>query len=201
MGEKALIILIKNPRKGEVKTRLAKKIGDEKALEVYLELLKHVKEITVNLDCNKYVFYSSYINEHDEWNSHNYDKFLQTGIDLGERMKNAFKETLEKNDKALLIVSDCYELNSEIINTAFEKLEEYDVVIGPDVDGGYYAIGMKEYHPELFDNKKWSTETVCSDTLEDSKKLGLNYYTLKKLSDIDNYEDLKKSSLFKIIQA
>ena len=106
-------------------------------------------------------------------------------------MATAFKELFDLNyDSVCIIGSDCYELNSEIIEEAFQKLEKNDAVIGPTFDGGYYLLGMKALHPEIFQNKNWSTETVYSDTITDFKKLSLTYSNLVKLSDIDEEKDL-----------
>ncbi|MEJ2278260.1 MAG: TIGR04282 family arsenosugar biosynthesis glycosyltransferase [Candidatus Lokiarchaeota archaeon] len=171
-----------------------------RSLEVYMLLLDHARKITHNLDSiKKYLFYSTFINQNDEWSGHIYKKFLQKGDDLGERMLNAFKLTLKDTNKAILIVTDCYELDSKIIKNAFNELSKNDVVIGPDTDGGYYLIGMNNLYPKLFQNKKWSTETVCSDTIQDIEDLNLTYVKLKHLSDVDTYEDLMKSDLFKIL--
>lgn len=82
------------------------------------------------------------------------------------------------------------ELSSSILEIAFKQLENYDVVIGPAKDGGYYFIGMNKKHHFLFENKKWSTDTVFLDTIEDVKNQGLTYFLLPTLSDIDTEEDL-----------
>ena len=84
----ALIIFVRNPVLGKVKTRLAASIGEEKALLIYVHLLKHTKEITQNITATKFVFYADHINEDDIWNG--YEKRSQQGYNLGDRMKNAF---------------------------------------------------------------------------------------------------------------
>jgi hypothetical protein len=199
-NKNALIILMKNPKKGHVKTRLAEHIGQDKALEVYLFLIDHVKQITQNLEiCSKLLFYSSFIDKNDDWDNKIYEKGIQEGDDLGDRIMNVFEKTLKKYKKAVLIVTDCYDLTSEIIKKAFKELNKNDVVIGPDTDGGYYLIGMKKLHSKLFEDKRWSTDTVCSDTLNDIKNLDLSYSLLEYLSDIDTIEDLIKSPLSKML--
>jgi uncharacterized protein len=190
----ALIIFVRNPVLGKVKTRLAATIGNEKTLMLYKHLLQHTQAITANLPVTKFVFYADYINEDDLWNG--FEKRLQHGDDLGERMKNAFAELFDAGFKNICIIgSDCYELSSNILADAFEKLHTTAVVAGPVSDGGYYILGMNKPVPDFFMNKEWSTDTVFADTLKDAAALNLNLYQLPMLNDIDTEADLLKSAL------
>jgi rSAM/selenodomain-associated transferase 1 len=192
---RGLIIFVKNAEPGKVKTRLAISIGDEAALAVYKRLLQYTRAITSKVNARRFVFYSSQIEDHDGWDHSTYEKQLQSGKDLGERMANALSRVLLKVDMAVIIGSDCLELTSAIIDDAFAALERFDVVIGPARDGGYYLLGIKQIHPELFADKKWSTSTVFQDTVADLRVLGLTYATLPVLSDIDDIDDLRRSPL------
>ena len=183
-NKKALILFTKNPELGKVKTRLAKTIGDEKALEIYIKLLQHTKEIVQELDVDKFVFYSEAVIDDDIWEPSKFNKKVQFGSDLGSRMHNAFGDLFQLDYQSVCIIgSDCYELNSEIIAGAFDDLTRNDVVIGPTFDGGYYLLGMNKLVPELFENKNWSTETVYNETLTDFKNLALSI-TLLSISRI-----------------
>ena len=190
----ALIIFVRNLVLGKVKTRLAADIGNEKALQVYEHLLEHTHSITKNLAVTKLVYYADDINEDDLWNG--FEKRLQQGNDLGERMQDTFKHLFNEGySKVCIIGSDCYELNNNIIETAFEKLDNADVVIGPVMDGGYYLLGCNKLIPEFFINKAWSTETVFADTLKDASALKLSIQQLPVLNDIDDEKDLCNSAL------
>ena len=192
-NKKALLLFTKNPELGKCKTRLAKTIGDVKALEIYIKLLEHTREIVIPVDVDKFVFYSENVEKEDDWDNAVFQKRVQNGDDLGQKMQNAFRELFQLNyDSVCIIGSDCYELNSETINQSFIALESKDVVIGPTYDGGYYLLGMKKLHAALFENKNWSTETVYSDTITDFEQLGLSYSNLVKLTDIDEEKDLPK---------
>lgn len=190
-NKKALLLFTKNPELGKVKTRLAKTIGDEKALSIYKMLLNHTQDIVTPVNADKFVFYSDAITIDDQWNTSSFNKKLQKGSDLGERMANAFEEVFSLGYQSVCIIgSDCYELHSEIIENAFLKLEKFDCVIGPTFDGGYYLLGMNTWQETLFQYKTWSTESVYSETIQDFENLQLSYYNLPKLSDIDEEKDL-----------
>jgi hypothetical protein len=190
----ALIIFVRNPVLGKVKTRLAAGIGDEKALQVYQHLLQHTQSITKNLSVTKFVYYADEINEDDVWNG--FEKRKQQGNDLGERMLYAFEEILETGfSKICIIGSDCFELTTGIIFDAFEKLDTADVIIGPVMDGGYYLLGTNRLIPEFFTNKTWSTATVFADTLKDAAALNIRVTQLPLMNDIDTEKDLHNSPL------
>ncbi len=192
MNKEALIIFVKKPEIGKVKTRLANTIGDEKALEVYHQLLQRTHTITQVLKQDKVVYYTPDIVHHDLWNESGYLKALQSDGDLGKRMLQGFEERFEAgHQKVCIIGSDCYQLTSEIIEKAFAALIQHDVVIGPSTDGGYYLLGMKKLHVALFQNKSWSTSSVTEETVEVIKKEGLSCFLLPELTDVDEEKDLE----------
>lgn len=191
MNNRLLLIFVRNVQLGKVKTRLAKSIGDDNALKIYIHLLNKTADVAAETKCHKAVFYSEYIEEADEFMVPVFQKFLQNGKDLGDKMMNAFVKGFSRgHDKIIIIGSDCYELTSEIIENAFQLLDTKDVVIGPAKDGGYYLLGMKSLHKPLFQNKEWSTNNVLVDTLLDLKNLGLSYELLQPLNDVDEENDL-----------
>lgn len=185
-----LIIFVKNPALGKVKTRLAMDVGDETALRVYLKLLELTRNAASAVNCTRNVFYSDEVVS-DEWDDDVYNKFVQQGNDLGERMNNAFEQIFALGaQKAVIIGSDCPEIHPEIISTAFEQLDDHDVVIGPASDGGYYLLGMKAMHRSLFENMEWSTERVFSETMERIDRAELSVSTLPVLTDLDTVREL-----------
>ncbi|MEP6681858.1 MAG: TIGR04282 family arsenosugar biosynthesis glycosyltransferase [Parafilimonas sp.] len=195
--KQALIIFQKNPVYGKVKTRLAATIGNDEALAIYRQLIQHTHLITHELKADKIVFYSDVIDEDDNWNNE-YLKQLQKGNDLGERMMNAFNYVFQKHfSNAIIIGTDCAELDELIILNAFDKLNEYDVVIGPSADGGYYLLGMKEITKHLFTAIEWSTNKVLNTTIERCRANNRSYFLLKELHDIDEEKDL---AYMKVIQ-
>ena len=119
----ALIIFVRNPVLGKVKTRLASTLGDEKALEIYRILLRHTSDVTKDLAVDKFVFYDDHIDQNDIWENDIFEKFLQQGSDLGERMTKAFDYLFKKKySKVIIIGSDCFELSESILSQAFDAL-------------------------------------------------------------------------------
>jgi uncharacterized protein len=192
----ALIIFVKNPVPGKVKTRLARSIGDEPAAEVYRQLLLHTKSITQQLKVDKLVYYADDIAENDLWESSAYQKRQQQGENLGERMASAFAACFDAGYRQVVIIgSDCAEITAAHVEQAFAALNTNDVVIGPATDGGYYLLGMKKLNQRLFENIPWSTDAVMSSTLQKVNELGLNYLLIETLSDIDDLEAYQKMKM------
>ncbi|MFC2124296.1 TIGR04282 family arsenosugar biosynthesis glycosyltransferase [Bacteroidota bacterium] len=188
-----LIIFVRNPEAGKVKTRLAMEVGNIRALEIYNELLTRTWMVTRDIEVKKTVYYTEALVVNDLWDEGGFQKAQQRGNDIGERMSEALNESFKLGYKKIcLIGSDIYNLESIILLTAFEQLDNKDVVLGPAEDGGYYLIGMKNFEPTLFTGKKWSSSTVFHDTLEDINKGGLSVALLPELIDIDTAEDLNK---------
>lgn len=188
-NKKLLLIFTRNPELGKAKTRLAKTVGDETALEIYKFLLKRTRDVSLKVNSDKAVYYSVKIRENDIWDENTYQKHQQVGEDLGIRMQNAFKNGFEAGyQKVMIIGSDLYDLSSQNIEKGFRKLDSHDVVIGPAEDGGYYLLGMNSLQENIFINKEWGTETVRKDTLEDLKNKKVKLLALK--NDIDVFEDL-----------
>lgn len=192
MAENTLIIFVKNPIPGTVKTRIARTVGDEQAVDVYRHLLRHTQEITRQLPCHRVVYYGDFINPDDGWNG--YDKQLQSDGNLGERMRIAFREQFERGvNRVVVIGSDCLVITPSHIEQAFAALNEADVVIGPATDGGYYLLGMKQLHPFLFDDMPWSQPELRQLTELAILQNDLTFERLEELTDIDEWEDYERA--------
>jgi rSAM/selenodomain-associated transferase 1 len=194
--EKHLIIFIKNPEVGKVKTRLAQAIGEEQALFVYRDLLDKCRTETSLIQANRHLFYASTIDFEDEWEKGVYQKHLQSEGDLGKRITAAFREVFSQGEgpkKVLIIGSDCYDLSRETMEEAFQLLDKSDLVLGPANDGGYYLLGMKSFNAQLFEGIDWSTEKVLEQTLSRAKTSKWKVEMLIELVDLDTIEDLEKS--------
>ena len=196
LSSTALVIFVRNPVLGQVKTRLAKDIGDERARAIYLQLLQHTLEITRGLSFRKFIYYADEVSDYDLWSVPGYTKRKQNGNDLGERMLNSFKELFDQGFTRIIIIgSDCLQLQTENLQEAVALLESNVAVIGPASDGGYYLLGLTKLYPELFLNKPWSTDQVFAKTIDDFNNQGITYALLKELSDIDDITDLEENGI------
>jgi len=185
-----LMVFTRNPVLGKCKTRLAAAIGDKAALAIYNHLLEHTFSITKNVTAHKQVYYSDEIWENDIWDSGIFEKRLQQGNDLGDRMANAFRHGFEQGYKNIIVIgSDMYDLDTPDLQNAFSTLQNHNFVIGPAVDGGYYLLGMNSFKDSLFQNKKWGKETVLADSLKDLE--GEDLHLFEARNDIDQLEDIE----------
>lgn len=188
--KQALIIFVRKPELGKVKTRLAATVGDEKALEIYNVLLQHTKSVAGPVQAHKFVYYHEQTETIDIWNSDGFIKKLQTDAALGKKMNDAFSELFNAGyQKVIIIGSDCLQLQTDIINDAFIILQHKDMVIGPANDGGYYLLGMTQMLDIIFENKTWSTPSLLEETLADAVQHDLSVGLLPELIDVDTEED------------
>lgn len=197
-SDNLLIVFTRNPELGKVKTRLAKTVGAESALRIYKFLLNHTEQTIRQLDEDKAVFFSAQVRSDDIWANNVYQKYLQIGDNLGEKMFNAFKNSFSLGYKKVIIIgSDLYDLKEKHIKESFQKLESNKYVVGPAKDGGYYLIGLTHLNNRIFKNKAWGTETVFKDTMNDL--VNESVFLLEELNDIDTYEDMQHNAELKAL--
>lgn len=190
MSLEVLLIFIKNPVAGTVKTRLAKDVGDEEALNIYLQLLAHTRSQANEVEVARRLYYSNEVDPNDEWPADLYYKYVQEGNDLGARMENGFRRAFfDGSRKVVIIGSDCAQLTTAHLEAAFEALDTHDIVAGPANDGGYYLLGMKTFTPEVFRNITWSTQSVLADTIATVRKMNKSVKVLETLIDVDTLDD------------
>ena len=189
-----LLVFVKNPRLGHVKTRLARTVGDAEALRIYRVLLEKTRQAALAVAARRWLFYSDSVEKRDGWRARDFRKRVQSqSPDLGQRMENAFRDAFAAGAKrAVIIGSDCPQLSPEILRAAFQQLENEDFVLGPATDGGYYLLGMRAFRPEVFRGVAWSTEAVFAQTMQRIHALGASAALLPELTDVDTEEDFLK---------
>jgi len=196
MKKVLLIIFVKNPIAGKVKTRLAESIGSSNALHIYKMLLRHTHSVACKLDTDVQVWYSSQINRTDFWEKGGFNKQLQKGRNLGQRMSHAIQNGFSSGYEHVAIIgSDCPGLTPEHIKNAFDMLNDSDFVIGPASDGGYYLLGLRRFLPDIFEGINWSKDSVFKDTINIIDRHNFSVSLLEELNDIDTIEDLQNSGL------
>jgi rSAM/selenodomain-associated transferase 1 len=188
---KKLLIFARYPEAGHVKSRLARAIGEAKAASAYKTMVEIVVKNTkpCNGEYERILCYDppSFREKFQSWLPIRHLE-PQSGCNLGEKMKQAFSQALAETEQAVLIGTDCIDVNRSLILKAFQELEKADLVLGPAKDGGYYLIGCSRVYPELFSGIDWSTERVFSQTLRGAEQRNLRVSCLPPLTDIDTAE-------------
>lgn len=191
MKEK-IILFTRVPKAGTTKTRLYDFITPEVAAKLQEKLLKKNYNLLLRAAKELLVFHDG--TKADDSHMRTLiaqDKFYyQHGRTLGDKMYNAFNEVFFEESKVILLGSDIFNLDKEMITTAFKKLDDVDVVINPSEDGGYFLIGMKRPIKEVFDLPSYGDNTVLENLLRVIKDNKLSYYLGKPALDIDTKEDL-----------
>lgn len=190
----ALIVVVKNPVPGTVKTRLQQRYTHQQAADLYTAFVKDTLETTRSLNIEKRIIAYDPPNAESAVRQicgNDWDYIPQVQEDLGQRMYRALHQQLQQGVKrAILIGTDIPSLPAQHITQAFELLKHKDVVLGPSTDGGYYLVGLSRSCPEIFQNINWSTPTVLSETTDATQN---HHYTLGLVPpwfDVDTPEEL-----------
>jgi rSAM/selenodomain-associated transferase 1 len=191
----SLLVFARPPVAGQVKTRLAKSIGHEAALQVYRSLFAVTVKTAAASAADDIFIYVAGTTNHPWVRSlaQQYGATLarQRGSDLGERMYNALAEQLEAEKQSVLIGTDCPVLTADYIDRTFAMLASgSNVVIGPAEDGGYVLVGANQVRREWFSNIDWGTDRVFRQTREQIRKSGGSLAVMETLWDVDRHEDL-----------
>lgn len=196
--KQALVVMAKEPVPGNVKTRLCPPLTYEMAAELYRCFLLDSFDQYVKLD--KTLVIVSFFPP--EWKQglramapKDFRLIPQSGDDLGERLINAFAYAFSIGNKSVSIVgTDHPTMPIDYIKQSFSLMsnDENDLVLGPSTDGGYYLIGLKKLHKEVFKGIAWSTEMVFEETVDRAERLNLKVATLPQWYDVDTPEDLAR---------
>ncbi|MBI4051073.1 MAG: TIGR04282 family arsenosugar biosynthesis glycosyltransferase [Elusimicrobia bacterium] len=196
MHDNLLLIFLKAPVSGKVKTRLALTRGEEEAARIYKEMAQDIFHRFRGLPGISTVVAYERAQEFPDliWlDEHNPSFVEQEGNGLGERLENAFRWAFALGAKRVAAIGgDSPGLPVDWLTQAFKKLERGHLVLGPAEDGGYYLIGMNHLEPDLFVDIPWSTSQVFNRTLEKIKERGLPFFLLPAYFDVDDEKSLKR---------
>lgn len=196
--KKLLVVMAKAPVPGKVKTRLTPAVSSDDAAELSACFLEdRLAEMGMLVGCDRAIAFTPSNAKHcfEKFAGDRFSLFPQKGLDLGARMSNIFKEKRRQGYGGIVLIgSDSPDLPRSIVSEAFDRLvsESVDVILGPAVDGGYYLVGMKQHHPELFEEIPWGTGDVLKTTLEAARKSGIRVACLQTWNDIDTLEDIRR---------
>lgn len=190
-----LLVFVKAPRPGAVKTRLAAALGMNAAAELYRAIAgEEIRRTVPRAGEYARTFFIDPADADDEIARWLPGETLvpQQGRDLGERMANAFAAAFADGARRVaLIGSDVPSCGREHVAEALHALDDHDLALGPTHDGGYYLVALDRPRPELFRGIPWSTPSVLPATAERAGALGLTVRMLDPLRDIDTMEDVR----------
>lgn len=190
-----ILLFLKAPVPGTVKTRLARSLGNEKAAEIFKTLVEHQRrELPAGWPVEVHFAPADARVEIEDWLGRSYHLEPQPSGDLGTRMLAGFQSAFTRGASSVIAIGgDCPGLTASHFFKTKELLDSgKDVVFGPASDGGYYLIAMRKVHPELFDGIHWSTAEVLRQSLETSQNANLSTALLPVESDVDELEDWEK---------
>ena len=196
-----LILFTRYPEPGTTKTRMISRLGDVGAAELQRRMTEHI--ISRITKCSG--MHSTPLEIRFEGGNHHlmaawlgteFDYCPQGNGDIGIRMRRALEDGFGSGYESVTIIgSDIPDITGDIVQKAFDGLKKHDLVLGPAADGGYYLIAMQKSvfiraNPKLFNGIHWGTDEVLSQTLGAAEELGLSYFLLDTLDDVDRPEDL-----------
>jgi len=186
-----VIVFLKFPEPGAVKTRLAAEVGDEAAARLARHFAEQTLAAAASLGLPVTVSFAPARRgpEFSAWLGSGYDYAPQKGADLGERMRHAFEDAFARGaERAVLVGTDAPDRPVEFLSEALERLEDHDAVLGPALDGGYHLIALRRgsFAPAVLSGIDWSTPRVLAQTLLALREAGRTAYMLPPWRDIDD---------------
>jgi rSAM/selenodomain-associated transferase 1 len=197
--KKCILLFLRAPERGRVKTRLAASLGNDAALTLYRSFVEDILTMLsqTGFPVIPYGHPAEKLGDISTWLGPHLPCRPQSGKDLGRRMATAFSEAFSDGfDRVVLVGSDIPDLPPRIIQNAFSALDQEGAAFGPAEDGGYYLVAFRKsaFLPEAFENISWSTEKVLAQTLVVFQENSAPVRLLERWRDIDTIEDLKALS-------
>jgi rSAM/selenodomain-associated transferase 1 len=186
-----LIVFVKAPRPGQVKTRLAQTLGPAAASHIYSRLVDHLCQVLAPLPAVELRFTPDDAGtEIEPWRRSHWRTAPQGEGDLGTRLHHAFAASAAAgHTRTVIIGSDCPTITCDDIESAWDALGHFPLTIGPARDGGYWLIGLRQPALALFTGIAWSTGAVLAETLARAQSSGLGAHLLREQGDIDTATD------------
>ena len=185
-----IVIFAKAPVPGEVKTRLIPVLGAEGAAALAQRMLHDTCREALQARVGRVeLCLSGTVEPFPE----GVELSDQGQGDLGDRLARAAARAIRCGEAVMLTGTDCPALDAARLQRASSELEGHDAVMHPTFDGGYALLGLRRYHPSIFEDIEWSTSGVADDTIARISALGWSLHIGETLLDIDEPEDLERS--------
>lgn len=193
-----LIVFVKNPIPGAVKTRLQTRYAPDQVAALYTAFVRDVLARAESIDIDQRVIAFDPPDAESEVRAlfgggieAQWQYVPQVQDDLGVRMREALVQQLDAGaSAAVLIGTDIPSLPTRHIIQAFDLLRAKDVVLGPSTDGGYYLVGISKPMPEIFEDVEWSTSSVLAQTIDRVQRAGHTLGLVPPYFDVDTPDEL-----------
>lgn len=195
--KQCLGLFAKHWQPGEVKTRLARTVGDEGAAALYRAFVETTAVRLSELQREKMLAYAPAAEAaRIAFSSEVFQKWTiepQVEGDLGSRMSAFFDARLKEGFKSIVLMgTDSPNVPLATVQKAFQELKSSPVVLGPTLDGGYYLVGISQQIPPIFGHMPWSTSDLWLQTISRLKESGIKFATLQPWYDVDELDDLEQ---------
>lgn len=198
-ADNVVVVFLKEPVAGRVKTRLAADIGDDEALRIYRALATETVRALREGPWRTVLYVdppeAAALDAVRTWLGSGLEVRAQQEGDLGARMATALAEMLSEADRVCIVGSDLPGITRRDLDRAFARLDHSDVVFGRATDGGYWLVGLREPNPALFSGIEWSTERVLDQSLARAADAGLEVALLPEKTDVDTLDDVPEELL------
>jgi len=194
--EDVILIFLKAPQLGQVKTRLARAVGDRRALAIYRSLVeRQCGDLPEDSRIEIHFAPTDAEASMRDWLGTKFHYYPQTDGDLGQRLQHGIAEAFGRGASTVTSIGgDCPDLCARHIKEAQIQIHAgHDVVIGPSEDGGYYLISLAAPHRTLFEAIPWSAANTLAVSKEKAAQLGLKLSLLETLYDVDQHEDMDRA--------
>ena len=193
-----IIVFAKAPTPGHCKTRLGRVVGMHRAAEIHRQLtditLLSIKDKALapaSLYCDgdlRHVFFQRQRRQHE------LTLRKQSQGDLGQRMYQAFRESLATSSAVLIVGTDCPLIGPSHLEQALDFLHgDTGAVFLPTEDGGYALVGLSKPEPHLFRRIDWGSPKVMQQTRHRLRQTGLRWVELPSVWDIDEATDFRRA--------
>ena len=192
--ERALIIMAKAARVGQVKTRLAASLPAVAVVELYKCLIEDTMDLarSVSTDAVAIVCPASDVADLASWLPA-IEIVGQQGEGLAAGLVSAFRTFIDRGYRRVVAIDgDSPQLPPETLDKAFQLLDGANVVVGPTTDGGYYLVGSTIVQAELFDTQRMGTGRALDSLVATAQGLGLRVALTETGYDVDEAEDLAR---------
>jgi rSAM/selenodomain-associated transferase 1 len=182
----AILVIAKDPQPGRAKTRLCPPCSPQQAAALAAAALHDTLDVATSVPAARRILILD--GDGRRWQRPGWQVIAQRGGGLEERLANAF---MDVGEPALLVGMDTPQLTGEMLRDGQRALSRFDAVLGPALDGGYWSVGLRHWHPAAFAGVPMSSDRTLRCQRERFSALGLRTHEQVALRDVDTVADAR----------